>query len=49
MPDIIIVPADQALLQEGFALFAQRPDKDWSLTDCISFVVMQREGTTEAL
>ncbi|HEV3445764.1 MAG TPA: hypothetical protein VG099_14060 [Gemmataceae bacterium] len=27
-------------MQEGIDLFAQRPDKEWSLTDCISFVVM---------
>jgi uncharacterized protein len=26
-----------------------RPDKDWFLTDCISFVVMQDEGLTDAL
>jgi predicted nucleic acid-binding protein len=26
-----------------------RMDKDWSLTDCISFVVMRREGMTDAL
>jgi len=30
-------------------LFAQRQDKDWSLTDCLSFVVMQDEGITQAL
>lgn len=28
---------------------ASRLDKDWSLTDCISFVVMRDEGITEAL
>ena len=28
---------------------AQRLDKDWSLTDCISFVVMRRRGLTDAL
>ena len=44
-----IIAADRALLQAGIALYAQRPDKEWSLTDCISFVVMQREGLTEAL
>jgi predicted nucleic acid-binding protein len=27
----------------------RRPDKWWSLTDCISFIVMQQEGLTEAL
>lgn len=30
-------------------LYTQRPDKDWSLTDCISFVVMKQHGLTEAL
>jgi predicted nucleic acid-binding protein len=28
---------------------ASRPDKDWSLTDCISFVVMENQDITEAL
>jgi predicted nucleic acid-binding protein len=48
-PDILIVPATEQLLQEGIDLYAQRSDKEWSLTDCISFVVMTREGITEAL
>ena len=30
-------------------LFQSRPDKDWSLTDCISFVVMHDEKAHEAL
>lgn len=47
--DFEIVPADQALWEEGVQLYADRPDKSWSLTDCISFVVMAREGITEAL
>src|SRR5262245_49697264 len=33
-PDIQIVPASQQLFQRGFDLFAQRPDKNWSLVDC---------------
>jgi hypothetical protein len=36
-------------LQCGLDLFADRPDKNWSLTDCVSFVVMHGEGLTEAL
>jgi predicted nucleic acid-binding protein len=36
-------------LQRGFDLFSKRPDKEWSLTDCISFVVMQEHGVTDAL
>ena len=30
-------------------LFRDRPDKDWGLTDCMSFVVMQDYGLTAAL
>jgi predicted nucleic acid-binding protein len=30
-------------------LYRSRYDKPWSLTDCISFVVMADEGLTEAL
>ena len=44
-----IVPASTALMDEGLALFTSRADKRWSLTDCISFVVMQREGVSDAL
>jgi predicted nucleic acid-binding protein len=43
------MPLDSGLLQRGLHLFAGRPDKNWSLTDCISFVVMQDEGLIEAL
>ena len=48
-PDTIIIPASNELIQRGFELFARRPDKEWSLTDCISFVVMEEHGVTEAL
>jgi len=47
--DVSIVPLSMDLHEEGIRLFAARPDKEWSLTDCISFVVMQREGIIEAL
>jgi predicted nucleic acid-binding protein len=48
-PDVVVLPCEQALLEEGIQLYSQRPDKEWSLTDCISFVVMRRESLTEAL
>jgi predicted nucleic acid-binding protein len=48
-PQVVIIAPDAALFDEGFALYARRPDKEWSLTDCISFVVMQRENVAEAL
>ena len=47
--DVTIVPPDASLFADGLTLFASRSDKDWSLTDCISFVVMQRFKLTEAL
>jgi len=48
-PQVSIVGPDPVLFDEGIALYARRLDKEWSLTDCISFIVMQREGLTEAL
>ena len=44
-----IEPCSDELLAAGIDLFRGRTDKAWSLTDCISFVVMWREGITEAL
>ena len=37
------------LLDRGVERFRKRPDKDWPLTDCISFVVMEDEGISDAL
>jgi predicted nucleic acid-binding protein len=48
-PDIEVIPADEKLFDAGIDLYARRPDKEWSLTDCISFVVMERRGIVEAL
>jgi uncharacterized protein len=48
-PRVRILPAEQSLFDDGIHMFAARIDKQWSLTDCISFVVMQREGIVEAL
>jgi predicted nucleic acid-binding protein len=47
--DVQVVPLDMQIYGEGIELYAKRPDKEWSLTDCISFVVMRREAITEAL
>ena len=48
-PDSMIVPPTEELFDRGVALYAERPDKDWSLTDCISFAVMRDMSITEAL
>ncbi len=48
-PDTEIIPAGSAWFQRGRGLFLSRPDKEWSLTDCISFCVMQERGLEGAL
>ena len=48
-PDIRVVPQSRSSFQEGIALYNARPDKGYSLTDCISMVTMRREGLTEVL
>lgn len=48
-PSHILVPPSPRLLELGLNLYHDRPDKKWSLTDCISFVVMQEHCVTEAL
>jgi predicted nucleic acid-binding protein len=47
--NIHVIPLSSELWDAGCRLYRSRPDKDWSLTDCLSFVVMQKEGLTEAL
>jgi predicted nucleic acid-binding protein len=44
-----LVPITEPLLQEALDLYRSRTDKEWGLTDCISFVLMKQRGLTEAL
>jgi uncharacterized protein len=44
-----VVPASRVLFEAGLDLYASRLDKDWGLTDCTSFVVMQDRGIKDAL
>ena len=48
-PQFLILPWDQRIYTAGLDLFRNRLDKDWSLTDCMSFVVMRERGITDAL
>ena len=48
-PENEIVPPSEELMDRGMKLYDARPDKEWSLTDCISFVVMKEFGLTDAL
>lgn len=47
-PAVEVVPGDECL-PRGLHLYERRPDKVWSLTDCISFAVMSDRGLTDAL
>ena len=48
-PGYEIVPIDAALLEAATALHRQRSDKEWGLTDCISFTLMHNRGITQAI
>jgi predicted nucleic acid-binding protein len=48
-PRFEVVPLTEDLYSDGMTLFSSRADKAWSLTDCLSFVVMRRRGITSAL
>jgi hypothetical protein len=48
-PAFRLVRATSELIQRGRKLYRERADKEWPLTDCISFVVMQDHGLSEAL
>lgn len=44
-----IIPPDASLFERGCKLYIDRGDKEWSLTDCISFVVMTDRDLSDAL
>lgn len=46
---IEVVLFQPELSDAAIGLYQSRADKNWSLTDCLSFVVMERRALTEAL
>jgi uncharacterized protein len=44
-----VIPFEPELAVAPVSLYGSRTDKDWSLTDCLSFVVMQSRSISEAL
>ncbi len=48
-PYVEVVHVDAALDGDAWQLLRGRQDKEWSLVDCASFVLMQRRGIAEAL
>jgi predicted nucleic acid-binding protein len=47
--DVVFIPPAYDLWLRGLELYADRLDKEWSLTDCTSFVVMTDRKITDAL
>jgi predicted nucleic acid-binding protein len=47
--DRTIEPLTPTLVDEGLTLYRARPDKSWSLTDCVSFTLMTDRQITRAL
>jgi uncharacterized protein len=48
-PNVIVVPQTSLQFRTALARFRERSDKDWSLTDCASFVEMENRSIGEAL
>lgn len=48
-PDVELLPASQTSFDRGCDLYRSRLDKNWSLTDSISFATMQSLGISDAL
>ncbi len=47
--NVRIVSADTSLLMRALDFYNNRGDKEWGLTDCISFIVMTDQDLKEAL
>lgn len=48
-PAVRVIPQGRESFLDGLKLYSERPDKGYSLTDCISMQAMRREGLTVAL
>ncbi|MEW5724998.1 MAG: PIN domain-containing protein [Thermodesulfobacteriota bacterium] len=47
--DVKVVPQTRLHFKEAVDLYNQRPDKDWGLTDCSSFVIMKEMNIKASL
>jgi len=48
-PSVEIVSLTPELYSKALNLYKSRPDKEWGLIDCVSFIVMEERGIKEAL
>ena len=47
--DVEVVNVEADAFERALQLYEKRPDKDWGLTDCFSFVTMTSKGVMDAL
>lgn len=47
--NVRVVPQSRDSFLRGLEFYEQRPDKEYSLTDCVSMNAMKAEGITEVL
>jgi len=48
-PTVLVIPQSRDSFLAGLDLYRARPDKAYSLVDCISMLTMRREGLTDVL
>lgn len=48
-PLVDIVPVSEDLYREALSIYRRHADKEWGMTDCVSFAVMRRMRVAEAL
>jgi predicted nucleic acid-binding protein len=48
-PAVDLVPPTQEQFEQALDRYETRADKEWSLTDCLSFVLMEERGIADAL
>jgi predicted nucleic acid-binding protein len=46
---VLVIPQSRKLFMAGLGLYCARPDKGYSLTDCISMQIMRLQGLTDVL
>lgn len=47
--DVLVVHLDKRLFERAFEMYRTHEDKDWGMTDCLSFVVMREREVADAL
>lgn len=48
-PNIRVIPQSRDSFRRALAFYADRPDKDYSLTDCVSMTAMKAESIEDVL